>query len=294
MINYSIIIPHKNTSELLERLLNTIPWRDDLEVIVVDDNSDRPLSELPFISNMQNHYNLCLVELKEGRGAGHARNAGLERAVGTWVYFADADDYFTPHFSELLDKFYQNDDIDMVFVNAKGVNDAGVEIPLSLNRYITNYLSKRPFALDVLRHGFWAPWSRLTKRAIFIDNNIYFEEVPVGNDVMAIVTASHFANTFDVEENICYMYYKPMNGSQTSKMYNEKTYIQRFEQHLRLNNLYKEWGYRFFWPTRRAFNNKLVNTGDEVVSLKRKYRYSAITDYFNYFRYVVAKILKII
>ena len=38
-MNYTIIIPHKNIPNLLERLLNSIPCRDDLEIIVVDDNS---------------------------------------------------------------------------------------------------------------------------------------------------------------------------------------------------------------------------------------------------------------
>ena len=38
--SYSIIIPHKNTPKFLQRCLDSIPQREDLEVIVVDDNSD--------------------------------------------------------------------------------------------------------------------------------------------------------------------------------------------------------------------------------------------------------------
>ena len=40
MVNYSIIIPHKNSADLLQYCLNSIPLRDDIQVIVVDDNSD--------------------------------------------------------------------------------------------------------------------------------------------------------------------------------------------------------------------------------------------------------------
>lgn len=39
-INYSIIIPHKNTPDLLQYCLDSIPVRDNVLVIVVDDNSD--------------------------------------------------------------------------------------------------------------------------------------------------------------------------------------------------------------------------------------------------------------
>lgn len=36
---YSIIIPHYNIPDLLQRLLDSIPQREDIEIIVVDDNS---------------------------------------------------------------------------------------------------------------------------------------------------------------------------------------------------------------------------------------------------------------
>ena len=39
MYNYSIIIPHYNSPNLLKRMLNSIPEREDIEIIVVDDCS---------------------------------------------------------------------------------------------------------------------------------------------------------------------------------------------------------------------------------------------------------------
>ena len=39
VINYSIIIPHKNIPSLLQRCLDSIPLRDDIQIIIVDDNS---------------------------------------------------------------------------------------------------------------------------------------------------------------------------------------------------------------------------------------------------------------
>ena len=40
MINYSIIISHKNIPDLLSRCLDSIPKREDIQIIVVDDNSE--------------------------------------------------------------------------------------------------------------------------------------------------------------------------------------------------------------------------------------------------------------
>ena len=39
-IRYSVIIPHKDIPDLLNRLLRSIPKREDIEVFVVNDNSD--------------------------------------------------------------------------------------------------------------------------------------------------------------------------------------------------------------------------------------------------------------
>ena len=39
-IVYSIIIPHQNMPALLQRCLDSVPERDDVQVIVVDDNSN--------------------------------------------------------------------------------------------------------------------------------------------------------------------------------------------------------------------------------------------------------------
>ena len=37
--NLSIIIPHYNTPDLLEKLIKSIPHINDIQIIVIDDNS---------------------------------------------------------------------------------------------------------------------------------------------------------------------------------------------------------------------------------------------------------------
>ena len=55
-INFSIIIPTKNIPDLLQRCLESIPQRSDIEIIVVDDNSDREIVDVknyPGTNNQQ-------------------------------------------------------------------------------------------------------------------------------------------------------------------------------------------------------------------------------------------------
>ena len=76
-IRYSVIIPHKDIPDLLDRLLHSIPKREDVEIFVVDDNSDPKImagyKELEGVNYRYTH---------ESCGAGYARNLALREARG--------------------------------------------------------------------------------------------------------------------------------------------------------------------------------------------------------------------
>ena len=113
MFTFTVIIPHKNTPVLLQRCLDSIPLRDDLEVIVVDDDSDPAIVDFDHFPGKERKDTTVIFD-KSGKGAGHARNIGLEHAKGKWLLFADADDYFYPEAFYELDKF-KDSDYDIVY-----------------------------------------------------------------------------------------------------------------------------------------------------------------------------------
>ena len=104
MFVYSIVIPHKNCVPLLQRCLNSIPQRDDIQVIVVDDVSDLTDSERSLMESFQSD-RTRVVFLTETKYAGGARNVGLSQAEGKWVVFSDSDDFFTPNAFEIMDDY---------------------------------------------------------------------------------------------------------------------------------------------------------------------------------------------
>ena len=73
-MNYSIIIPHRNVPNLLSRLLNSIPTRNDLEVIIVDDKSDPAIVDFDKFPGLNRTCTKCIL-LNERKGAGYARSA---------------------------------------------------------------------------------------------------------------------------------------------------------------------------------------------------------------------------
>ncbi len=288
--NYSIIIPHHNTPQLLQRCIESIPIREDIQIIVVDDNSNNCIPQTCLLSNR----NIEFYYLKERKGAGFARNYGITKAKAHWLMFADADDYYGKSIEAILDKYSSVKNVDMVFLNAIAIDNNNKTIPLVLNKYIDNYVNNRFLSLEVLRFQTWTPWSRIIKKDIVISNNIKFEEIPVGNDVMFILECSMHSSSFCVEKDIVYYYYKPSEGSQTSKQYTSATYSLRLEQKFKINNLYRRVNYPFQWPIYYVFHNKELNKLNPNKDIFLKYNYSVVKDFWNSLKYFLGKISNII
>ena len=291
---YSIIIPHKNTPELLKRCIDSIPCREDTEIIIVDDCSD---------SSIVNFDNFPCNERKDVRiflnnkpiGAGPARNLGIKEARGEWIIFSDSDDYFTTKLPIIMDKYAEKGNVDMVIWNAKSINEYGVVGSLSLNLYIKNYFRNREYSLSTLKYHFWAPWSRMIKKKILIDNNIEFENVPFGNDKKGILTASIAAKVVAVEKDFVYIYWKPTYGSQTHLKHNTKSKDQILliiNQTLYVNRLYKEVNYPFLWPI--TIPKGISRDDPKLIQLLQEYNYSSLQNIFNKIKYIIAKLLKLI
>ena len=103
-ILFSFIIPHRNAPFLLARCIDSIPVREDVEIIVVDDNSTpEVLHQLKDIEKRYSHIAFIVTTLS--KGAGYARNVGIELAKGKWLLFIDADDFFYPCINGILDKY---------------------------------------------------------------------------------------------------------------------------------------------------------------------------------------------
>lgn len=179
-IKYSFIIPHHNCPELLLRLIKSIPYREDIEIIVVDDNSNAKPYNLPTYCKI---IEICKADTK---GAGKARNLGLESAKGEWLLFPDSDDYYHTGFISYLDELTKNDSLEMIFFGIFFNYDVEKGKELSQNAYnksISDY-SRNPkkSLLKNIKHGIQTPWNFALNRKLLSRIHVKFEEVPVGND----------------------------------------------------------------------------------------------------------------
>lgn len=236
MKNYSFIIPHRNSPDLLNRCLDSIPQREDIEIIVVDDNSDadkKPQVARPDVK-------LIYIDAEHTKGAGRARNYALKEAKGKWLVFADCDDFFVSGFLDILDQ-YKDQDLEVVYYNAKAADTHTLEpMPQLLQRhnsYFERYDGGKD-AEDLIRFRIHSPWWKMVKRDFVEKYQIVFEEVPKGNDIFFTYQVGFFVRKMAVEREPLYVYTFNPNGISNGKK-NKDIYVSQFRNVLKSTEFYK-------------------------------------------------------
>ena len=174
---YTIIIPHKNIPLLLQRCLDSVPLRNDVQIIVVDDGSSSNVVDFTNFPGTDRE-NVEIIFTKDGKGAGYARNCGLLQAKGKWLLIADADDFFNYCVDSVLNE-YKDKEFDIAYFKGNSL-DTNSYLPSNrvahLNNYIDLYCSGKDKYADKLRYLFGEPWCKIIKRELIVVNNIKYDE----------------------------------------------------------------------------------------------------------------------
>ncbi len=193
-IKYSFIIPHKNTPDLLQKCIDSIPIRDDIEIIVVDDNSDPDIVNFKSYPGRERR-DVTAVFTKEGKGAGYARNIGLTKAIGKWCLFADADDYYSDNFISVLDNEL-DDKIEILYFNVFSPYTPLTGRVKRIQRLYSLYDSSKDE--NIIRYGLWTPYNKVISRNMIMQNGLRFDEITIGNDAMFGLKVSETANKIKI------------------------------------------------------------------------------------------------
>ena len=200
---FTVIIPHKNRQQLLRRCLNSLPRRDDIQIIVVDDNSDPEEVDFSNFPGLQEK-NVEVYFTKEGKGAGYARNVGLDYAKGEWVLFADSDDQYLDNLEEEMDKNV-NSNMDMIIYRQKRKDVNGNAICC----YYDNMFDEAAKGnIESLKLGYVCPIAKFIKKQLIEKYHIRFQEVMYSNDVLFALKVYHFSNNIQFVNKQIYCVYE--------------------------------------------------------------------------------------
>lgn len=243
---YTVSIPHYNSPELLKKMLNSIPEREDIQVIVVDDGSDECNKA---ILKTIHHKNLNLILLDKNHGGGYARNIGLSKSLGRWFISVDADDYFFDNAFDTFDKYLEKSSPDVVIFCWNCVDNYGNNLSYNpvANKSVLAYLKKQTKKTEnLLRFKNTESCNKLVSLSFIQKNKILFENCRINIDVFYSLLIGLYAKNILVIPDILYNVVLTDNSITRKKRSIEREF-QFYLQVQKRNEFYKKIGLHY-WP----------------------------------------------
>ncbi len=179
----SIIIPFFNSEKFIYNCINSInkqTFKKKIEVIFINDCSKD--NSLKILEKYQKKY-FKIFSLKKNLGPAAARNVGIQKAKGEYIFFLDIDDLISKNTLSVLYDVAKKKNLDLIFSDRKWLENSN---NLRKNKYafpknkffdqleIKKEMEERYY--DPLRAvGLFQLTGRLIKRKIIIKNKILFE-----------------------------------------------------------------------------------------------------------------------
>lgn len=226
----SVIIPVFNVENHLRKCLNSILCQEflDYEIILVNDgSSDRSVEickEFSIVDKRIKYF------YQENGGVSKARNLGLSKAIGEWVFFMDSDDVLEVHAFDFL-KVELNCDLDIIKGGFNRVNGGSLEVNRLNKNCIYSDLKEYHLNCNIKVYTLWIHFFR---RSLINKNSILFSEnIRYGEDIEFTLKCFLLARCISTSDVIVYNYFIHSNSAM-SKAFT----IENAVMHLKIvNNL---------------------------------------------------------
>jgi len=239
-LDVTVITPHFNNLKGLERMLSsTVPM--GVKVVVVDDQSNSTVrAGLKRLVENYSHVQL-LYNRTPQKGAGVARNIGLNVCNTKWVLFADADDWFLEDTGEILrGNLRKNENADVIYFSPVSAFDGALKMGQKSQRHeiyeklVKNYLDHGD---EAIRYQYFSPCSKLLNVSFLKENNIQFDSCIAANDIMFSLKSGFLAKIVKAYDHNIYLI---TEGSHSlTKQKSKKVIKSRFLAAMRYNRYLK-------------------------------------------------------
>lgn len=241
----SVIIPIYNVCNFIDCGIRNVLSQtcQDFEIILSDDGSD------------DGSYDLCKEWSKkdsriklfrqENKGAGSARNHGLENAKGKFIYFFDIDDEIKPNLLEYCVKTMDEKDVDFIcfgYNNVETTFNSKVTVTFPEKAIESNQALRDLFVDEFIMKVNGFPWNKVYRKS-FLDNyNLKFEDQRIQQDEVFNLKCYKYLEKAYLSSEVMYTYYIYEKGNTRSRFIPErfdiyKSVRQHFEELINYWNL---------------------------------------------------------
>lgn len=212
MLKVSIIVPVYNVAKYIERCIKSVLSQEnascDIECVIVNDCT--PDNSISIIRDTLADYHgkikfvFCSHDVNKGLSV--ARNTGIRKASGDYIFFMDSDDYITNDCLKLMiDALNVYPDVDVIL---------GGVFSCKYNRPFYPPVSEPTLMCDksqILLKVFFAElhchaWNRLLRRDLILDNNLFFPEGLMYEDMPWTYSLYIKMSSMVVLPNLTYVY----------------------------------------------------------------------------------------
>ncbi len=244
-IKISVIIPVYNTQNYIEKCIDSVlnQTLKEIEVILINDGSTD--NSLEKIEKYKKDKRIIIIN-KKNEGVSVARNIGLEKATGEYIYFIDSDDYLESNI--VLEKIYlnsKNNNLDILIFDYYRESKGKKEYIRNFDLKNDKFLEKNQVLMDLMKEKFWGSiWNKLIRRELFFKNDIkFFKELFLREDLLVVIKLIFFADRIGKLSEALYNYVQ--HDLQSMKKINKVNgfnndfiYITELEDFIKKNNIY--------------------------------------------------------
>lgn len=166
----SIVVPVYKVERFLEKCVESILAQTltDFELILVDDGSPDSCPEM--CDRFAGQDSRIRVIHQQNKGLSGARNAGIDIATGTYIGFADSDDYIAPDMYEKLLDAIRREQAQIAVCNFQLVDEHGNFLDTTQDRLVPGTYTGMEILHKVADKNatpYQVAWNKLYSREIF-------------------------------------------------------------------------------------------------------------------------------
>lgn len=251
-MKFSIIIPVYNAEKYLSSCLDSIIsslGKFKGEILIIDNNSTD--NSLKIARKYQKkHQNFIHIHKCPTWGAAAARNYGVDKATGEYIWFIDADDYISKTAFKELSKSITKDKPDLIMFGAERIYQDGHK------DYLSPVSPDEPnFRSRFVRYGM-GPWQILIRQKWWQEHGYQFKEGIIHEDMELMSALILNVKNYSSIKHPLYFYNQTPDSVLHQQSFNPHIFdifpalnglYQRFESAGATSKYYSELEWFFIW-----------------------------------------------